>query len=199
MDNYRQQIKNEVQLLSDVKKIAFAALTSEKLYPNYVFFQKNTGWGNAGILESALVVIYQSMLNRNKIDKEIIKDSIFAVDSITPDTEDFPGLLTSFALDSCTSIYNTLNYLLDNNIEHIIDVAIYARDTVDMFVQEKEDLEYSDPYFELKIVNDQFMVRETNRQMMLLKRLRNIQDNELFNLIDNLRDRTAIIDINLLP
>lgn len=198
MDIYREEIRREILNLSPIGRLLFASITCEKLYPNYVLFQTEMKWGNHEILQHAIILLYEIINKDGQFNEDLLKDIILEVDSITPDTEDFSSIITSFALDACTSIYSSLSYLIDNNIEHIVDVAIYARDTVDLFIQEKDDLSYNDKELELKIENDIFMISEKNRQLELIQKLKEIKSNVSTLSFESLRDKTPIIDFSLL-
>jgi len=68
------------------------------------------------ILGEALEGIYGYILNNKfKISKIEIKNLINEIEEITPDTEDFPGILVSFALNACIAIISILSYILDGN------------------------------------------------------------------------------------
>jgi uncharacterized protein YjaG (DUF416 family) len=114
-----------------------------------------------------------------------------------PNTEEYDTILSSFALDACTSIYSCICFLLDQETENIIDTAIYARDTVDMFIQENDDMELNDMLFEVKIENNYFMKLEKERQKKVILKLN--QKNKISDLIlDELRliQPLSIIEIN---
>jgi uncharacterized protein YjaG (DUF416 family) len=197
MDSYRDEIKPKLETLSQVNRLLFAVLTCEMLYPNYVFFNKRVDWGDSTVLQDGMILIYQSIFNGGKYKQKDVEVAISNVDMITPDTDDFPGLITSFALDACTSIYSTLTYLIDSNIENIVDVAIYARDTVDMFVQDKGNLKYGDPEIEYKIASDSFMTSEKKRQAELIFKLAHWVDKIDDSTIEQLRINHAIINLDL--
>jgi uncharacterized protein YjaG (DUF416 family) len=197
MDSYRDEIKPKLETLSQVNRLLFAVLTCEMLYPNYVFFNKRVDWGDSTVLQDGMILIYQSIFNGGKYKQKDVEVAISNVDMITPDTDDFPGLITSFALDACTSIYSTLTYLIDSNIENIVDVAIYARDTVDMFVQDKGNLKYGDPEIEYKIASDSFMTSEKKRQAELIFKLAHWVDKIDDSTIEQLRIKHAIINLDL--
>lgn len=171
MDEYSLEIKKLLQPLSFEQKLAFCALTAEKLLHNYSYFSQQFKWGSPEILQKALLVIFQSISNKNLFSKLEIQEFIDNVDSITPDTEDFDTILVSFALDGCTSVLSSLYYLQDQENEHTIDVAIYARDTVHMYLQEIDDLDMTNEYSEQKIENNLLMKLEKYRQKEIINRL----------------------------
>lgn len=200
MDKYREEISRLLKPLSFQKKLIFGALICEKLYPNYEYFSKTTFWGNTDVLQNAISTIYQTVYRNELFSENEIQSLIDEVETFTPNTEDFETVLVSFALDACTSILSTLNFIIDKEIENIVDVATYARDTVDMYVQERDDMLVSDKMFEEKIEQDFYMKQEKERQKMTIKLLAEI--NEITDMqLKSLREiqPRPIIDLSLLP
>jgi len=199
MDKFRNEIGNSLLRLPYKGKILFAALTIEKLYPNYIAFEDRRSWGNHLVLSEGISLIYQYLIKEDLFTDKEIKELINNIDVITPDTDDFPGILTSFALDACTSILDTLQFIIDKDDKHIINVSIYARDTVDMFIQEREDMNSLDPSIEIQIEHDNFMIEEKARQKLLIEALLNTNLEVITDqLLDKLRNNKPIIDLSLL-
>ncbi len=124
---------------------------------------------------------------------------IASVETITPDTENFNDIYVSFALDACSSVYSSLSFIIDHNDEHIIDVVTYARDTVDMFIQEKEDLSPSDSALEEKIKSDIAMVRFEQWLNDVTIKLESSRSEKFTNeILLSLREDKAIIELDLL-
>lgn len=199
MDKYREQIKKDLIRLPKEGVLLFAALICERLYPNYIYFYKTFSWGNPKVLGETIDVIFQSFFRKELFERNEIMALIEEVDFVTPNTEDFPSIYVSFALDACTSIHSTLNYILDGDVEHVVDVATYARDTVDMFIQERDDIGTFSVDVENRIFNDPLMVRERKRQEGVIERLFNINFKDINDeLIESLRDKIPIINIDVL-
>jgi hypothetical protein len=59
---------------------------------------------------------------------------------VTPDTEDFGSELGSYALNASASVYEALEYLLDNDNKHIFAISTYYTDTIDFKIQEECEL-----------------------------------------------------------
>jgi uncharacterized protein len=200
MDKFREEIKSNLSNISNKGRVLFAVLICERLYPNYVAFQKKYNWGNYEVLQEAIALLRQYLIKEDLFEESEIEEMIDRVDIITPHTEKFSGIITSFALDSCTSIYSTLSYLLDKNVDNIADVASYARDTVDMYIQEIEDINANDPKIEEKIEQNEFMILERKAQIELLKKLSVMSLDKISDkLIDELRDKRVGINLELLP
>jgi uncharacterized protein YjaG (DUF416 family) len=199
MDKFRNEIEQSIKKLTDKGKILFAILTCEKLYPNYVVFSGKQNWGNPEVLKEGISLIYQVIIKDDLFNEHEIKDIINSLNLVTPDTEDFESILVSFALDACTSLFSTLHYMINKDPEYILDVATYARDTVDMYIQEKDDMNSLDPSIDIQIEHDDFMIQEKQRQRDLITRLSNTSlDNITDDLIDSLRDKRPIIDLSLI-
>lgn len=166
-------IQQKLLLLNDEKKITFSLLICERLLPNYVYFSKKYSYGNPSELNNIISILYKNLLE--KIEDPNIDNYIDTVEEIIPDTEDYSTILVSFALDACTSILSTLYFLKDKEIENIVDVSTYATDTVDMFIQERDDLDVSNPNLELLIEEDLFMQNEIKRQSNVIDYLNSIE------------------------
>jgi len=199
MDPYRNEIKSLIEKLAQRKQSVFSLLCCERLLDNYKIFSLNFKWGDVSELAKGIDCLIRYIEN-NSFDKDEIKNIIKNISKITPNTEDFDTILVSFALDACNSVYESLNFLLNPNIEKVIDIASFARDTVDMYIQVKDSLDYSDPQFEYKIAKNFYMHQEKERQN---KHLGILESNELDeHLINKLRTENKnkkIIDISLLP
>ncbi|MFH6995145.1 DUF416 family protein [Flavobacterium sp. FlaQc-48] len=199
MDKYRIKISEKLAGLDDEKKITFSLLICERLLPNYVYFSKKYGYGDPSQLEEIISTLFKDLIEKNK--SQNIDNYINVVENLTPDTEDYSTILASFALNACTSILSTLFFLKDDDFENLADVATYARDTVDMFIQERDDLDMNDSQMEILIEKDPFMQKELKRQFEVVDYLNNSKSDSL-SVIDlvSLRElaKNDIIDISLL-
>jgi len=158
--------------LSLLHKIAFGASCCERLLPNYKLFVDKEDWGDFSYLEDTLNELWnyvsgkQIELNRIEIlSKECYK--------LTPDSEDFGSVFVSYAIDAGVAIYETLLCCLDNEAQHLVDIASVSRDAVDLFIQERDHMNYSDFDFEKKILSDSLMQKELHKQLIDLEMLKN--------------------------
>ena len=200
MDKYRTEILHLLKPLSFQKQLVFSALICEKLLPNYIHFSQTVSWGNPLSLQNAISVIYQNVFRNDLFTSEEMQDLISEIELVTPDTEDFESILVSFALDSCTSLLSTLNFIIDKEIDNVADVATYSRDTIDMYIQERDDLSLDDKMLAIKIEQDFFMQKEKQRQRTVLKLL--LEMNEITDAqLQRLREiqPLPIVDLSLLP
>lgn len=149
---------------------AFAASCAERLLPNYKKFSESEGWGDYGLLRQALDGIWLHLAQNANLN---LKDLIKKCDKVIPDTEDFETIYVSFALDAGNAIVETLLFIQDNEMSRIVDIASFCRDTVDMYIQELDNMDYSDPSFEQKIASHPLMLKELSKQSEDLVLLRN--------------------------
>lgn len=196
MDKYRDTIENKILLLNTDKKIMFSLLICKRLLPNYIYFSNKFKFGNPSDLESVIFTLFKNLMENkenNNIDNLIKK-----IENNTPNTEDFNTIFVSFALDACTSILSILYYLKDDDINNIVDIATYARDTVDMYIQERDNLIISKE-LEFLIENDILMLNEKKRQLDVINYLNNIDSVSQVDL-DKLSNfgEEKIIDLSLL-
>lgn len=98
--------------------------------------------------------------------------------AVIPDTEDFSTLLCSQALDAGVAVCETLQLAMGADLGHAVNAASVARDTVDMFIQERDQMDYADPEFEKKILEDPLMIGELSAQRSVLMELSSHRDLE---------------------
>jgi len=151
---------DKLKELDFTKQAAFNYLTCERLYPNYVYFSHNFSFGNPDALRLAIDYLYFNIFN-NSPDKNKIKILTKEVDKNTPDTEDFTTSFVSSALDACTAVIESLDFLIDKEFSRIKHISSYAIDTVDMHIQEIESLDFNkDKDFQQKIDSHPLMQKE---------------------------------------
>jgi len=199
MDELRDEINAGLLPLPDKARILFSIAIGERLYPNYVAFQEIYHWGDHTILRDAIGLMRQ-YVKGNRIEAQEISKAIQKVEAITPATENFPKLISGFALDACNAVRLSLTYLLDKqDTDYIAHAASIARDTVDIFVEATEGLKWGDPLFYEKMYANKFMIRELTAQRELLKNLAVIDLEKITDQwIDALIDKDAGIDLTLL-
>lgn len=63
-----------------------------------------------------------------------------SVDLIVPHTNDFGSAPGSYALNASAALYETLEYILDKNSQHIYNIGTYYTDNSDFKIQEERTL-----------------------------------------------------------
>jgi len=167
-----KQILEELNNISELHRIAFAASCCERMLPNYKKFVEVENWGDYDCFRNFLNQIWEH-INGNYLTKEhiiIFMDKCF---EIGPDEEDFESVYTSYAIDLGSAIYHTLKYCLTSDTKNLLAVANAAINTVDLFVQEKYNMDPNDPNLEFEICNNELMQTEIVKQIDDLKLLAN--------------------------
>jgi uncharacterized protein YjaG (DUF416 family) len=190
---------SSLKSLDFIKQLSFAYLTCERLYPNYVFFSENNNFGNPLVLRESIDYLFNNLF-QVEFNQQEIEILIKKVDSNTPEPGDFDTLLASSALDACTSLLDSLNFVIDKDFSRIENISTYATDTVHMYVQEIEDLDFNnDPDFDGKIYRHPLMKKELTIQSGIINFLmrRKSFDREDLQTLLNLQENNSKGNLNL--
>ena len=162
------------------KQLTFAYLACERLYPNYISFSASYNFGEPQIIRQAIDFIYDNLLVTEFADAERINFYLNVVDIHTPFPHNFDTIFASSALDACTAILETLEFMMDRKTARLSDISTFATDTVDMYISSRDDMDFNtDKYFEQKILADPLMQREINVQNGIVDYLARIDKIEL--------------------
>jgi uncharacterized protein len=116
-----------VEHLSRRKQVAFALLLCERMVPVLNSkFAKETGF-DGSVYRDHLDDVWRN-LDQGTSSSDHGEAAKQCLDR-APDTEDFMHPLTSAALSAALSVAETMEVLADNDVNHLIEVAILARDT----------------------------------------------------------------------
>lgn len=158
-----QLLKDRLAALSLEKKLAFGVLCCERLLPNYLAFQKDSGWGDDAHVRNALDCATSFVLGK-KPNLQEIKTASAACESAAPNSDDFSSIYVTSAQDACFSICSLLDCLIEEDVGKIVRAAIYATESVDLYVQEIEAMDPADPQLEKRILMHHLMQRELQQQ-----------------------------------
>lgn len=195
MDTFQLDIRTALLSLSDKGRLFFSAITCVHLYPNYENFVKAFRWGNPQVIRHAIDETFLILKEDRVYSARQVQDLIDAVNLVIPETEDFSDIACSQALDAGVAVLSTLKYIMSQDVESVVDVALCARDTVDTYIQVRDDFNSNDPLCESRIESDYLMVREKTRQELLIKRLAILKlDSISDGLIESLLPQQGIIE-----
>jgi uncharacterized protein YjaG (DUF416 family) len=144
-------------------QLAFGAACCERLLPNYAAFQNDTSWGDITPIRTALDAIW-AYLSGDALSSAEISRMIKSCERVAPSSDDFESLYVTAAQDACFAVCSLLDYVLDGNTDKVVQAATYATDSVDLYVQETEDMAPNDPSLEQKILSHRLMQRELEKQ-----------------------------------
>jgi len=182
-------ILERLNRLNRREKLIYVYWLSRRLFHNYADFHQETGFGNIDVLLDAINLIRRNILGEIS-DIIEINSLIEKIEINTPHTDDFDTIKVSFALDACNALSESLRYMMEPDDEIVVDVASFSIDTVDMFIQEKENFNGSD--IDERIHQDEFMKAEIRRQLVFLEMLESDSIS-----IDDLKFENSI-DVNLI-
>ena len=159
--DFTKTIQNQISLLPQERLLDLALKICKELFFEYQTFSEKYKWGNPDFLLDGINL--GDMALKNEGDFTQIRELMSKIDSVTPDMNDYKSdELASYALNAAASVYETLEFLLDNDRLHIINLATYYTDTFDFKVREDNDLtpEEIDNH-PLMIKARQFLLNET--------------------------------------
>ena len=132
-------LRKRLNEFNTVGQVLFALSCAERMLPNYRRFLREHGWGNESMLRMALDLGWD-MVSMKPVDQRIAVDLKEGCSEQAPDTEEFSSLYVSPALDAANSASIIAALTISPDVERVVEVASYARDTVDMYVQEIEEM-----------------------------------------------------------
>lgn len=159
------ELKRGLNGLSISKKLAFMLLLCERMMPAFKKFSADTGFD---------ISRYQECLEQGWVylnDKSHLAGYEEASQECyenAPDTEEFDHLLTSAALNAALSIGLLMGFLSDHNIDHIVEAAGLALDTVALYAQAAEAVSSLSPSFD-EVMQHPLVQQELVRQEEDLK------------------------------
>jgi uncharacterized protein len=158
----RESLLSNLRILPFAAALAFALSCAERLYPNYIRFSREHGWGDPSVLRAALDYGWGRLLgNTNETDAGELRQQC---EDATPDTEDFDSIYISPGLDAACAASMVLDIVQNRDPGIVADIASLCRDTVDMYIQEIEKMSSQDRKREQKILIHPLMQRELSRQ-----------------------------------
>jgi uncharacterized protein YjaG (DUF416 family) len=144
------------------KRVAFMALSCERMVPNYDRFSADSGFGDPKVLRRGIDAAW-SWLESERVPDDL-KSMRAQVEQQAPNTEAFSSPFTSAALDAANAVASLLEALDEPGGADPVEVASLARDTVDLYVQEIENLDPNDRGLEDAIRRHPLMQTELRRQ-----------------------------------
>jgi uncharacterized protein YjaG (DUF416 family) len=156
------RLRQSLARLDPWKRMAFMTLCCERMVPNYDRFTADSGFGDSLVLRRGIDAAW-SWLESNRVPDDF--ESVRArVEQQAPDTAGFSSPFTSAALDAANAVASVLDAISEPEGADAIEVASLARDTVDLYVQEIENLDPNDRGLEEAIRRHPLMQAELRRQ-----------------------------------
>lgn len=157
------KIASRLKQLDHRSQVAFALSCVERMLPNYRAFQREHGWGNVQALIQGVEFAWK-WIDGLIIPSARLSEVGAACYEQAPDTEDFQSQFVSPALDAATATTVLLDLIQTGDSAKALEIASLSRDTVDMFVQELEEMQANSPSLEEQIRLHPLMQAELERQ-----------------------------------
>lgn len=149
------------------KHIVFAYLACLRALPNSLWFASQYQYGNPNVFSDTIEVLHKSIFDSRAYSKAEYERQLKLVDEVAPGTNDFPNYDGTIAQDCGGVFYYSVQLLLDNDRdrpESLKEISTMLTDAVDAYVVVKNDLDYGDANFEVKIAADPVMIGEIKIQ-----------------------------------
>lgn len=182
--NYSKPVKQELEKLPPMHRLALAAACCERLLPTYNTFCRRENLGNVLLVRKALDEVWQ-VLQGKPVDAARIRQLKEAIDSedVLPDVEESHELSRAEyapeAEDAIIAISITLRACLEPNAELVCHVGSYTYGTVELFICNTDESVVAmrhDADKEINaLANHPLLLRELAKQSENLQRLQETQ------------------------
>ena len=157
------------------KALAFGLSVCERMYPVFPIFAERNGHHGVEVLRVALDGIWtELMAGRDRAD---LNSEAKQCMDVAPDMDDYDGLYASAAMDAACSTSILLEAMSGDHVSAAADIASLGWDTVDMLVQQYEDMDSQDPELEARILEHPLMQKELAHQRLDLEFLESLGNN----------------------
>lgn len=170
-------LASQVALLQKHQRIAFGATCCERIIPNYLSFHQEERWGDIEALRAALDFVWNAAL-LGPSDVQAVRTLLSKCEALAPDSEGFDSLYTTSAQDAVFAVCSLLDFMLISEPNCIVNTARYPIDSIDLFVQECENMCPEDRNLERRILEQPLMQQELVRQNRDLRVVRQIDRND---------------------
>jgi uncharacterized protein YjaG (DUF416 family) len=137
-EEFNNIFRKQVFTLTSEEQLEFALTICKELFFDYQKFSAIYNWGDPDILMNAIKICDDA--SKNSVNTVQVQEMMARIDSITPDMDDFGDEIGSYALNASAAVYETLEFLLDNDNTHICNIGSYYTDTIHFRVQEHMEM-----------------------------------------------------------
>ena len=134
--DFNKEFQSRINKLEYKRQYELAVAICKKLFPDYKDFYIENHWGDPDVLIDAIKLC--ELYFQSKTGIISLKEMLQKIDSIVPDTEDFGN--ASYALNASVAVYETLEFIIDRDQKHILNIGAYLIDTINFKIQEDGEL-----------------------------------------------------------
>jgi len=171
------QLRQKFDAFPYWKSLVFILIICQRLMPSFRAFSEQTGYAGekslAGFIEKAWNTL---STGTSSVD---YSSEMRAAEALAPDTENFESPLVSSALDTAVAVSLLMKAFKVEETGIAVDVATLIRDSIDMYIQDLEQIDSLDPKLEEKILNHGLMQKELIQQRKDLEFLGGLDDDIL--------------------
>lgn len=187
MKNF-DKIKNDIKRFSLEECFIFSILILRGLIPNYTYFSRNESFGNNSTISKIYNLGINFLVNGElNEDLERLENELLVA---SPNSEDFPSVYSTYALDVASVCYDILSILKsEDHTEATLRTSEISENTSYIFTLESLAKE---EYNEEEIYSSKIMVEEIERQLEYLKLSRRGISSELINILNTIPEVSVI-------
>ncbi|BAY87334.1 hypothetical protein NIES267_68560 [Calothrix parasitica NIES-267] len=176
----RNILEKELEQLSSLHRLAFAASICERFLPNYSAFAKENGLGNPMVLRNALdeawLVVQGNSANAEKINKLIQNCKVLPPDEDHEETYKYEASMT------CGVICYMLSACLEPTPQNVAQVAYMAEDIIFETIEVERDIanpgcstNMTFDEMEKDAANHRFWIKEAAKQNLDFQKLEEVK------------------------
>ncbi|WP_293304454.1 DUF416 family protein [Pedobacter sp. UBA5917] len=159
---FYERLSKQLTFLPKHRLISFGLDICERLLPDYIEFHHEFNWGDPEILKKSIQYVKDSVAD--VVDEEKVNQLLAGLEEVIPDTEEFTDPVGTYALNAACAVFELLEYLIDPEIDHLLNISSVITDTLDFKLSELEtDLNEED------LLKHPEMLKEWNYQLELSK------------------------------
>lgn len=165
------RLKQQLQALTPVQRVRFGLACVQRMLPNYARFAAEIGRAPGNELDAAIHVLQEYSAGAEP-NPQTVRAIVADLEQLAPDSDDYDTLHTGPAQDVIFAICGLLDIFAgEDSIDKTALAARYATDSIDLLVQEEQDMSPEDPERERRITESARMQEELRQQQSNIEEL----------------------------
>lgn len=165
-----------LRTLRETGRAIFAASCAERMLPVYWWFHERTGGrGNPTALESALGALWDSLLGT--VEAVTLEEHRNVAEELVPYEDDSWVEECAFAQHAAATVAYAIRCRLSGNAEEAGWAARQVYEAIDLWVADRDDVDFNAPGAEVRIATDPLIQAELKRQRDDIEEIGGVSDN----------------------